>query len=485
MTSLDVIAYPTPASERLLAPRMLIDGELVEVGLSEMVLNPATEKPCGFMPIATRMDLDHAVEAARTAYVKGKSLTLAERQGIVANIAALLLDNVGELALLLTQEQGKPIAEAKMEVERSARWCEQVSKQKPPSRQIDDAGRDVRYVYEPIGVVGAIAPWNFPLMLAMWKVAPALVMGNSVILKPSPFTPLTVLKVGALLRTVVPPGLLNIITGNNELGPWMTEHPGIDKISFTGSTTTGRHVMAGAATTLKRLTLELGGNDPAIVFPDVDLDDVVPRLFWAAFRNSGQVCIASKRIYVHYAIYDEVLRRLAEMARTVRVGPGDDPAVQLGPIQNRMQFDRLNSLARGAREMGLKLVPEHGDEERDGYFFAPLIVDNPPDDAPVVTEEAFGPLVPLLRFHDQAEVVARANATPFGLAASVWSRDETIAQAVAAELDCGTVWINEVHALSPERPFGGRKQSGLGAEGGVEGLLEYANRKVIVGPLRA
>jgi aldehyde dehydrogenase (NAD+) len=307
-----------------------------------------------------------------------------------------------------------------------------------------------------------------------------LVAGNSVVLKPSPFTPLTTLKIGEIAQGILPPGVLNVVSGGDELGPWMSAHPGIAKISFTGSTATGRKVMASAATNLKRLTLELGGNDAAIVLPDVDLDKVVPELFWAAFRNTGQVCVAAKRMYVHETIYDEFARRLSAYAATVQLGDGSQQGVQLGPIQNAVQFARVRDLIQSAREEGLDfLTGGKPAENGQGYFVPVTIIGNPPETSRVVTEEAFGPVLPLLRFSDNDEVVRRANDSEYGLGGSVWSGDPEKARALGERLRCGTVWINEIQHLTPFAAFAGHGQSGIGVENGVDGLLEYTNVQTI------
>ena len=332
----------------------------------------------------------------------------------------------------------------------------------------------------PLGVIGAITPWNFPLLLAVWKIAPALVAGNTVVVKPSPWTPLCTLKFGEMLRDILPPGVLNIISGGNDLGAWLTEHPDVRKISFTGSTGTGRKVMASASRNLKRITLELGGNDPAIVMPDVDVRKTAEALFWAAFQNSAQFCVAAKRLYVHEDIYDELARALVDYTATVKVGDGSQPDTDLGPIQNSMQFDKLKDLLRDARANGLRFLTGGEVSKGPGYFVPITIIDNPPENSRVVTEEAFGPVLPLLKFKDIDDVIARANATEYGLAASVWSKDADAARRIAARIEAGTVWINEAHTFSPHVAFGGHKQSGIGIENALEGLAEYTNAQTIV-----
>jgi acyl-CoA reductase-like NAD-dependent aldehyde dehydrogenase len=263
------------------------------------------------------------------------------------------------------------------------------------------------------------------------------------------------------------------------VGPWVTAHPGIDKVSFTGSTNTGRRVMASASANLKRLTLELGGNDAAIVLPDVDVAKIAEQLFWGAFRNSGQLCVATKRLYVHSDVYDAVAAELVKIARRTQLGDGLAPGTELGPIQNRTQFERVTNLIEDARSKGLKFLIGGQIPEGEGYFVPVTIVDNPPDDSRVVVEEAFGPVLPLLRFNDVEEVIRRANASEYGLAASVWSSDAERAKQIGARLDAGTVWVNEIHYLMPWTPFGGHKQSGVGVENGVDGLLQYTNAQTL------
>lgn len=465
-----------------IAPAMLIDGEAVRAEETLEVLNPATERPVGTAPRASRAQLDRAVAAARAAFTPWKRRPIGERQAAVAAFGRAIGANVPELAALLTAEQGKPLADATREVAGAAMWMQAVATHDLPVTVLEEsATRRVEQRHVPLGVVAAIAPWNFPIMLAHWKVAPALLAGNTVLLKPSPFTPLTTLRIAELVREIMPPGVYNVVTGGDELGPWMTSHPGIDKVSFTGSTATGRRVMESASATLKRVTLELGGNDAAIVLPDADLDHVVPDLFWAAFRNSGQICIAAKRIYVHSDIYDRFRDAFVAFARTVPMGDGAADGTALGPVQNVAQYRRVLDLIDDCRtnEHRFALGGDPVPETRDGYFIPVTIVDNPPDDSRIVTEEPFGPVVPLLRFDDVDDVVSRANASPYGLAGSVWSADPVRALAVAEQLDTGTVWINECQYLTPFQPFGGHKQSGLGVESGRDGLLEYTNTQVI------
>lgn len=463
---------------------MTIGGSSVFAAETLPVLNPATEEVAGVAPRATKADLDAAVASARSAFAPWKATPLEERQRLVRDLAGLVKAHEADFARLLTLEQGKPLHAARgsvYEVTSIQNWFEAVSRKSPPIEVLlDTPQRRVEVRRDPLGVVGAIAPWNFPMTLAVWKIAPALVTGNTIVLKPSPFTPLTMLKFGELARDSLPPGVLNVISGDDALGPWMTSHPGFDKIAFTGSTATGKAIMRSAADTMKRITLEMGGNDAAIVMDDVDLDAVVPKLFWGAFSNNAQFCLASKRLYVHEAIYERFATAFVAYARTVKVGNGLEEGTQLGPVQNRRQYDFVSRLIASSHAAGHEFLLGGEVPAGTGYFVPLTIIGNPPDDSRVVAEEAFGPVLPLLRFKTVDEVVRRANASEYGLGASVWSADVAKAQAIGARLDAGTVWINTIHILSPDYVFGGYKQSALGKENGMDGFLEYTNTKTVI-----
>ncbi len=459
---------------------MTIGGKGVAGAKAFDVVNPANEQVIGQAPDCSRAQLDEAVAAARAAFPAWSQTPFEERRNAVLAIAGVIAQNAEPLKRLLTAEQGKTLEAAAGDVLGGAFWCQSTAALTLPETVNEDtAERRSVTRHVPIGVVGAIAPWNFPVVLAMFKVAPALLAGNTVVLKPSPFTPLTTLKIGELLRGVLPPGVLNVITGGDDLGPWMTAHKGIDKISFTGSSQTGRKVMASASETLKRVTLELGGNDAAIVMPDVDVEKTAQQLFWAAFNNTGQICIATKRMYVHKDVYEPLKNALVEFAKTVKIGDGSQQGVQLGPIQNKLQYERVKSLIADAKAKGYKFLIG-GDVSPDpGYFIPITIIDNPPEDSRIVQEEQFGPVLPLLKFDDVEDAIARANASEYGLGASVWSADEEKAFAVAQRLQAGTVWVNETQHLSPLVSFAGHKQSGVGVENGIEGLLEYTNTQTL------
>jgi aldehyde dehydrogenase (NAD+) len=467
---------------------MTIAGKGVETSDAITVVNPATGLPLASAPDCSAADLDAAVANARAAFPAWRATSETERSRVLKAAAGVLVANADELMRLLTSEQGKPHDEARFEVMGAAYWLSSLADMAIPVEVNEDTAErrsETRHI--PIGVVAGISPWNFPVLLSFWKIAPALRAGNTMILKPSPFTPLTMLRIGELLRGVIPDGVLNIISGGDALGPMVTAHPGIDKVSFTGSTATGKRVMASAANDLKRVTLELGGNDAAIVMPDVDVDAVAKDLFWAAFRNSAQICIATKRMYVHEAIYDQLSRAISDYAATVRMGDGSEQGTQLGPVQNKQQYARVVDIIEDCRARGFQfLTGGTVSADAPGYFIPVTIVDNPPEDSRVVQEEAFGPILPLIKFNDLDEVISKANASEYGLAGSVWSSDTDAALSIAARMETGTVWINEVQHLSPFQAFAGHKQSGLGVENGLGGLLEYTMPQTItVKPAKA
>lgn len=460
---------------------MTINGQAATAEACLKVINPATEDVITTVPDASRAQLDEAVSTAKAAFPAWSRRPLAERQALVAKIGDAIETHAEDFKRLLTQEQGKARAGAEWEIGGSVIWCREIAKQELPihvAEQSDTRTVETRRV--PIGVVGAITPWNFPVLLAIWKIAPALVAGNTMVLKPSPWTPLCTLKLGELLRDILPPGVFNVVSGGNDLGAWLTRHSDVSKISFTGSTATGRKIMESASGNLKRITLELGGNDPAIVLPDVDIEKTAKELFWAAFQNSAQFCVAAKRIYIHEDIYDDLSQALVSYAGTVILGDGSHQGTDLGPIQNKMQFDKLKGLLGDAKRNGCKFLIGGEIPDGKGYFVPITIVDNPPEDSAVVVEEAFGPVLPLLKFSDIEVVIARANDTEYGLAASVWGKDIDAAKAIAERIEAGTVWINEIHSFSPHIAFGGHKQSGIGIENALEGLGEYTNSQTIV-----
>ncbi len=460
--------------------KLLIGGALLTSNDTFDVYNPATNAVLAKAPAGSAAQMEAAIAAAKAAAPGWASRSWAERAALIAAYADALEAQQEELITLLTLEQGKPRhSMAKAEVEAAIFWVRETARREIALEVIEDTEDHVVEIHHtPLGVVGAITPWNFPVLLGLWKIAPCLLTGNTMVMKPSPYTPLCTLRFGEIAQSIFPAGVLNIVSGGNELGQQMTEHPDIAKISFTGSTATGRKVMASGAVNLKRITLELGGNDPAIVLGDADWRPQIPNFFWAAFGNSGQWCIATKRFYVHESIHAEFVQAFVEYAKGVKVGDGMDPDTGLGPIQNRMQYDKLRKLFADVREQGYS-VPLGGtiDESLAGNFVPVTVVDNPPENSRIVQEEPFGPIVPILAFSDVDDAVRRANDTPFGLAASVWGRDREAAKAVAKRVEAGTVWVNEIHIHGVDIPFGGHKQSGMGVENGEEGLKEFTNTK--------
>jgi len=331
----------------------------------------------------------------------------------------------------------------------------------------------------PYGVVGAITPWNFPVLLAIWKIAPALLAGNTIVLKPSPYTPLSTLKLGEILRDAVPAGVLNVVSGNDALGAWITGHPAVRKISFTGSVATGKKVAAAAAPDLKRVTLELGGNDAAIVLDDVDPAKVADKLFWGAFSNSGQICSAIKRLYVPEKLEKPIVDALAAIAKSVKVGDGMQAGVELGPLNNKMQFDRVNELIADAEKAGGRCVTGGVAKSDGGYFIQPTLVTGLKEGARLVDEEQFGPALPIVSYKNVDDAIERANATMYGLSGSVWSANVERAAEVAGQLETGSAWVNQHLAILPNTPFGGAKWSGIGVENGTWGLLGFTELQTV------
>ncbi len=458
---------------------MTIDGVAVATEATFDVIDPATGTAHATAPDCTEAQLDAAMDAAAKAFGEWRQDESRRRDRLRAAADALMAA-ADDIAPILTAEQGKPLGESSMEVFGTAVWMQYYADLEIPRETIqDDDAAHVEVIQRPLGVVAAITPWNFPLVLAAWKIAPALLAGNTMVLKPSPYTPRSTLKLGEVLRDVLPPGVLNVVSGLDPLGASMTSHAVPRKISFTGSVATGKKVAAAAASDLKRTTLELGGNDPAIVLDDVDVDSIVEKLFWGAFQNNGQVCSAIKRVYVPDTLHDEIVDGLADRARSVKVAPGTEPDAQLGPINNRPQFDRVYDLVQDAIAGGAAVAAGGGPRDGDGYFFEPTILSNLSDGVRIVDEEQFGPALPVISYRDLSEVVERANATHFGLSGSVWGSDPERASGIAEQLECGTAWVNTHLALAPNQPFGGAKWSGIGVENGTWGLLGFSEPQVI------
>ena len=458
---------------------LLINGRLVDGASTFDVINPATEQVLAACPRADLNQLNQAVAAAKAAFPAWAAKSFAERRALVVQLADALTARIPDFARLLTQEQGKPLGVSNYELGGSVAMIQAFAAMDLPEKVLRETN-DTRIVMQrtPLGVVAAITPWNFPLILLMMKVAPALLAGNTVVIKPAPTTPLTTLRFGELCAEIFPAGVINIITDVNDLGGALTSHPDIAKVAFTGSTATGRKVMASIANTLKRVTLELGGNDAAIVLDDVNPKEIAPKIFGGAMMNTGQVCLAIKRVYAPDKIYDELCAELAKLAEAAVVGDGLDPKTQFGPLQNKVQFEKVKSYIEDARARG-KIIAGGTPHQGKGYFIRPTIVRDIPDDAKLVQEEQFGPVLPILRYSDIDDAIARTNSTEYGLGATVWSASPERAYEVAKKIDSGTVWINKHLDLPPDIPFGGAKQSGFGTEMGQEGFEEFTQAKII------
>ncbi len=460
---------------------LIINGKKTNTKSSMAVKNPSTGAVVGKMPLSTVKQAEAAVAAARVAFSSWKNVPDAERAAACMAIAAKIEEHAEELATLLTLEQGKPLGGlgSRFEMGGAQAWTRHTASLKLPFEVLQDSpeGR-VELHRKPIGVVLSITPWNWPVMIACWHIIPAIRAGNTVVIKPSPNTPLSTIRLVELMNEVLPPGVVNCVTCDNEVAAKLTTHPDIAKITFTGSTATGRKIMEGASATLKRLTLELGGNDAGIVLGDVDAKAIAEGLFWGAFINNGQTCAALKRLYVHDDVYDDVCKELVAYAKNIPVGDGLDPASVLGPVQNEMQFKKVKSLVDDAKRKGGKVLL--GGKPDKGLFYPITLVAGLTNGSKLVDEEQFGPALPIIRFKTVDEAIALANDSSAGLGGSVWSKDIKKAEAVAAQMECGTVWINKHGAIQPNAPFGGVKQSGFGVEFGEEGLKEFTTVQTVI-----
>jgi acyl-CoA reductase-like NAD-dependent aldehyde dehydrogenase len=460
----------------------IIDGERVFGGKTLSVVNPATGKQLAIVPDVDHTLLDKAVSAAQKAVSGWRAVPTSQRKVILTSVVNRIDEHAEELSVLLTAEQGGPLA--------LARWSiDLLTKAFGPAlmqMELHEKAQEVPQIghitkrFTPIGVVGVISPWNLPVLISFYKTLPALLAGNTVVLKPSPFAPLTVLRISDYINELLPPGVFNVVTGGDDLGPWMTSHSGIDLITFTGSTFTGKRVLASAAATLKRVTLELGGNDPGIILADAEPEKIAQALFDSMFLLSGQGCVCLKRLYVHEDIYSRVTEALVAIARSTKVGDGFDPHTRLGPVQNQLQYKRLQSVWEEIKRSEAKVlfrgvVPTN----TEGFFFPVTLLDNPPDGAGFVTQEVFGPIRSILKYKDLDEAIRRANDSSYGLGASVWGSDPVQLRSVAGRLEAGTVWINQHAIRNPFVPASAYKDSGLGVEFGQEGLEEFCNMQVI------
>jgi len=452
---------------------LVIDGRVVAGAATMEVLNPATGQAFATCPRADAKQLEAAVKAAKAAFPAWAKLGIEARRAKLLRIADALEARIPEFAELLTLEQGKPLAQATGELQGSVIMMRMLAAMDLPSKVLREDEREKIIEHRtPLGVVAAITPWNFPMVLLAVKVTPALLAGNTVVAKPAPTTPLASLRFVELCNEHLPAGVINSITDQNDLGGLLTKHPDVAKVSFTGSTVTGKKVMESAAASLKRITLELGGNDAAIVLDDVDVKEVAPKIFAGAMVNAGQVCLAIKRLYVHESQYEQMCAELAKLAATAVVGDGMKPQTEIGPLQNQMQYEKVKGLIEDARRQG-RIIAGGEIPAGPGYFIRPTIVRDLPDSARLVCEEQFGPVLPVMSYKSVDEAVARANDTHYGLGGTVWTSNPERGAQVAMRIDSGTVWVNSHLNNYPDIAAGGAKQSGIGAELGLEGLHEY------------
>lgn len=459
--------------------KLLIGGALVAGDMTMDVINPATGEPFATAPRASVAQADAAIAAAKAAVPGWAAVPWGDRQAKLIELADAIAARKDEIARVLTMEQGKPLAEAQGELAWTDGYLRHYATLELADRIIqDDEAGYIAVKHRPLGVVVGIIAWNFPLLVACWKIGPAVLAGNAIVLKPAPTTPLCALILGEICRDVFPAGVVNVIADANDLGPHLTGHPDVAKVGFTGSTATGKRIAASGADTLKRVTLELGGNDPAIVLEDVDVRETAQAIFGNAFLNNGQVCLAIKRAYIHADIYDAMCGELARLAEEAVVDDGLQQGTQIGPIQNKMQFEKVKGFLESARAEGT-IVAGGQAMERAGYFISPTIVRDVTDGDRIVDEEQFGPILPLVKFDDIEDVITRANASEYGLGGSVWSKDIGRAADIAARIESGQVWVNQHIAIGPHIPMAGFKNSGLGVEQSVEGLAEYTQTQVV------
>lgn len=464
---------------------MSIDTELIE-SRALQVINPATEEVIEEIRTASERDVREAIALAKQRLATWRWNT--NRRDLLRECAAVLGDkrNVFALAKLLTTEQGKPKREAVAEIMASAHWMKSIANLDMPTHaNIETRVGTATTRYEAKGVVAAITPWNFPVFLAVSKMAQALYSGNVVVIKPSPHTPLTTVRMISLLTESgggpLPDGVVSPLVGEADIGKRLISDVDVNHVSFTGSTNVGRQIAVSAAANLTSTTLELGGNDAGIVCSDANVQEAVPKIFEAAFTNAGQFCTGIKRLFVHESVFDEVVNALATKADASRVGDGAHPQTRIGPLSCRQQFEKVLRLMDDTRARDATIKSGGTTLDGPGYFYRPTIVTNIEDDAALVTEEQFGPVLPVLRFSDIEDAIARANRTSFGLGGSLWGEDDAMLREQAAKLNCGTVWLNQHGALDPAVPFSGRRDSGNGIENGWRGIMSMTNAKSYFG----
>ncbi len=465
-----------------------INGEQVASVETFESINPASGQPVGLVPISTREQVSAAVAAARAAQPAWAARPDAERKALMMQVAEVIKANAPYLSEWVTREQGKPLGGVGPDQVPGARfelWGCEVWTQVPASLDLpvevafeDNTRRDEVH-RKPYGVVGAIAPWNWPLLIAIWQIIPSIRAGNTVVIKPSEYTSIGTLELVRLISAVLPKGVVNTISGPGNVGSWLVSDPGIDKIMFTGSGPTGAKIAEAAAKNLTPTTMELGGNDAAIMLPDADPKAMAMGLFWGAFLNMGQTCACAKRLYVPENLFDDTVAALKGLAEAMPMGDGMAEGTVMGPIQNKMQYDKVVSLVESAKAQGGTIVCGGAPKGGPGYFYPLTIVTGLKDGDRLVDEEQFGPVLPIIKYSKVEDAIASANRLDVGLGASVWSNDVNRAKEVASRIQAGTVWINQHGMIHPMVPFGGVKGSGYGVEFGVDGLKAVTQPQVI------
>jgi phenylacetaldehyde dehydrogenase len=473
--------------------KMLINGEWVDSASGENfeTLNPATEEVLGVVPRGQAEDVNRAVRAARKAFEEGspwRRMPPGQRGKVIHKLGDLILEHLEDLALLESLDNGKPYSVAKVaDVPLAADlfhymsgWASKIEGNTIPMSGASPGSYLAMSLKEPVGVAGQIIPWNFPLLMAAWKLGPALASGCTIVLKPAKQTPLSALLLAELgLEAGLPPGVLNVVTGYGEAGAAIAAHNDVDKVAFTGSTEVGQEIVRAASGNLKKVTLELGGKSPNVVYADADLDKAIAGSAHAIFFNQGECCVAGSRLYVERSVFDQVVEGVGEQAKSIKVGNGLDPETTMGPLVSQEQFDRVTGYIRSGRDDGATI--HGGDRVGDrGYFVEPTILTDTREDMKAVQEEIFGPVVVAAPFDSSDEIIPTANNTPYGLGGGVFSRDISKAMRTAQRLRTGTVWVNCWNVFDAAVPFGGFKQSGWGREMGHDALRNYTETKSVI-----
>lgn len=460
---------------------LMINGECIQGNAEYIsVINPANEMEVTRVASATIQQVEDTIHAAKHAFSSWKNIADDFVNDAFSKIMLDLRKEKDEIAQLITVEQGKTFAMAKFEVEAGISWIEYLIQLEVPIETIHDpSGKTIKVYNRPLGVIASITPWNWPFMIAIWHIFPALKTKNCVVNKPSEYTPLSTIKLVEIINRHLPKGVCSIVLGAGTIGKVLSEHSDISKVTFTGSTRTGQAILSHSVNTLKSVVLELGGNDVGIVLNDVDVSDIAEKIFNSAFLNAGQTCAALKRLYVHEDIFDELCSALIQIANQQVLGNGMLETTTFGPVQNKMQYDKVRALIHDALKNGGKIITPNRDIPTQGYFIAPTLITDVQEGIAIVDEEQFGPVLPIVKFTDIDDVIQRTNNTYYGLGGSVWSKDLEKAQQIANRMETGTVWINSHADLSPAAVFGGWKHSGLGYSFGLEGLLLFTHKQAI------